>query len=197
MTCNEINCNSIACALCFDCQQFLCLHHVIVHHDTLVERHLSFYERLQDLYEKLHSMNIEQCFHRVREQLVCPSAARLSHLRSIREELVEQLNRFKYEQLNDLRAISRRLSHATPSIDDSEAASINRRLDEIHASIHSLVYGIHMEISNSTVQCRKIFHRKNQHVPRSVLPRSSSWTHGSTENFWKERDDLDERSSLF
>jgi hypothetical protein len=206
MTCNEVNCINISCALCYDCQQSLCLNHVIIHHDTLIERHLSFYEMLQELYHKLHSMSIEQCYHQVFEQLSLNktySSDIIFHLRSIREELIEQLNRFKQKQFHQLQRISYRLYDTKQMINSNEADEIKLKLEQIQLSINSLVYGIHLEMSKTTktIQCRKIFHQKNQSsldkTTDLLLQKSSSWTNGSTENYWKKKNEFDERSSLF
>ena len=206
MTCNEVNCINISCALCYDCQQSLCLNHVIIHHDNLIERHLSFYEILQKLYHKLHSMSIEQCYHQVFEQLslnnTYPSDI-IVHLRSIREELIEQLTKFKRKNFHQLQGISCRLYDTKQMITTSEANDIKIKLEQIQTSVDSLVYGMHLEMSKTTetIQCRKIFHHK---TPSSSeiktdfsLQKSSSWTNGSTENYWKKKIDLDERLSLF
>ncbi|CAF0987081.1 unnamed protein product [Rotaria sordida] len=188
MTCNEVNCINLSCALCYDCQQSLCLNHIIIHHDTFVERHLSFYEILQQLYHKLHSMSIEQCYHQVFEQLSLNhtyTTDTILHLRSIREELIEQL--YDTKQI----------------IDNDEANDIKIKLEQIQTSINSLVYGIHLEMSKTTknIQCRKIFHHKTQSSSDIktdlLLQKSSSWTNGSTENYWKKKNESDERLSLF
>lgn len=205
MTCKEVDCTNNSCALCFDCQQSLCLNHIILHHDALLERHLSFYRNLQQLYGKLHSMSIEQCFHQVVEQISSHehySSNVVLHLRSIREELIEQLNRFKQKQFDQLKQLSQRLSNTQPLLDDQQASEMNSKLEQIRTAINALVYGIDLEMSN-TVQCRKIFHRSNQ-CPDELtteanlpLPKSSSWANGSTEYFWKTDDGVDDRSSLF
>ncbi len=206
MTCSEVNCINLSCALCYDCQQSLCLNHIIIHHDTLIERHLSFYEILQQLYHKLHSMSVEQCYHQVFEQISTNktySSDILHHLRSIREELIEQLNRFKQKQFHQLQRISFRLYDTKQMIDTTEAKDMKNKLEQIQISINSLVYGIHLEMSKTTktIQCRKIFHQKTQ-SPTDVkidllLPKSSSWTNGSTENYWKKKNEFEERLSLF
>jgi len=206
MTCSEVNCINLSCALCYDCQQSLCLNHIIIHHDTLIERHLSFYEILQQLYHKLHSMSVEQCYHQVFEQISTNktySSDIIHHLRSIREELIEQLNRFKQKQFHQLQRISFRLYDTKQMIDTTEANDMKIKLEQIQISINSLVYGIHLEMSKTTktIQCRKIFHQKTQ-SPTDVkidllLPKSSSWTNGSTENYWKKKNEFEERLSLF
>jgi hypothetical protein len=206
MTCNEVNCGNNSCALCYDCQQSLCLNHVIIHHDTLIERHVSFYEILQELYHKLHSMSIEQCYQQVFEQLSLNktySSDIIFHLRSIREELIEQLNRFKQKQFHQLQKISHRLYDKKQMINTTEANDIKLKLEQIQTSINSLVYGIHLEMSKTTktIQCRKIFHQKMQPLLDNktdlLLHKSSSWTNGSTENYWKKKNEFDERLSLF
>ncbi|CAF1037327.1 unnamed protein product [Rotaria sordida] len=206
MTCNEVNCINLSCALCYDCQQSLCLNHIIIHHDTFVERHLSFYEILQQLYHKLHSMSIEQCYHQVFEQLSLNhtyTTDTILHLRSIREELIEQLNKFKQNQFNQLKKISFRLYDTKQIIDNDEANDIKIKLEQIQTSINSLVYGIHLEMSKTTknIQCRKIFRHKTQSSSDIktdlLLQKSSSWTNGSTENYWKKKNESDERLSLF
>ncbi|CAF3871070.1 unnamed protein product [Rotaria sp. Silwood2] len=206
MACYEVNCINLSCALCYDCQQSLCLNHIIIHHNTSIERHLSFYEILQQLYHKLHSMSIEQCYHQAFEQISLNhpySMDTILHLRSIREELMEQLNKFKQKQFNQLKKISIRLYDIKQMINNNEANDIKIKLDQIQISINSLIYGIHLEMSKTTknIQCRKIFHHKIQ--PSSdiktdlLLQKSSSWTNGSTENYWKKKNELDERLSLF
>ncbi|CAF0806458.1 unnamed protein product [Rotaria sp. Silwood1] len=206
MTCNEVNCINLSCALCYDCQQSLCLNHIILHHNTSIERHLSFYEILQPLYHKLHSMSIEQCYHQVFEQLSLNhtySIDTILHLRSIREELIEQLNKFKQKQLNQLKKISFRLYDTKQMINNIEANDIKIKLEQIQTSINSLVYGIHLEVSKTTkqIQCRKIFYHKIQSSSDIktdlLLQKSASWTNGSTENYWKKKNELDERLSLF
>jgi hypothetical protein len=207
MTCNEVNCINLSCALCYDCQQSLCLHHIIIHHDTLIERHLSFYEILQQLYVKLHSMSIERCYHQVFEQLSSNNTYSSDHiifqLRSIREELIEQLNRFKQKQFTYLQKISFRLYDTKQMISHDEANDIKIKLEQIQTSINSLVYGIHLEMSKTTkiIQCRKIFHHTAQSASDTkkdlLLQKSSSWTNGSTENYWTKKNELDERLSLF
>lgn len=203
MTCKEVNCINLSCALCYDCQQSLCLQHIIIHHDTLIERHLSFYEILQELYHKLHSMNIEHCYNQVYEQLSMNKKSSfnlLFQLRLIREELIEQLNRFKRNQFNQLQKISYRLYNIKQMIDKNEANEIKTKLEQIQLSINSLVYGIHLEMSK-TIQCRKIFHHKttlSKDIKTDLLlQKSSSWTNGSTENYWMKKNELDERLSLF
>ncbi len=206
MTCNEVNCINITCALCYHCQQSLCLHHIIIHHDNLIERHLSFYEILQDLYRKLHSMSIERCYHQVLEELSSNETSSVDiivRVRSIREELIEQLNRFKQKQLIQLQKISLRLSETKQMITNEEANDIKMKLEQIQTSINSLVYGMHLELSKTTkqIQCRKIFHHKPQSIEMTnqtnlLLHKSSSWTNGSTENYWMKKNELDERLSL-
>ena len=207
MTCKEVNCINITCALCYHCQQSLCLHHIILHHDILVERHLSFYEILQELYRKLHSMSIERCYHQVLKEVSSNETSSVDiiiHLRSIREELIEQLNRFKQKHFVQLQKISSRLSETKQMITNEEANDINMKLEQIQTSINSLVYGIHLELSKTTkqIQCRKIFHHKTQspemsNQTNSLVQKSSSWTNGSTENYWMKKNELDERLSLF
>ncbi|CAF3333208.1 unnamed protein product [Rotaria socialis] len=206
MTCKEANCKNLSCALCYDCQQSLCLSHIIVHHNRFIERHLSFYEILQQLYHKLHSMSIEQCYKQVFEELSLDrtyAKDTIVHLRAIREELIEQLNKFKLKQFNQLKSISFRLHDTNQMINKKEENEIKIKLEQIQASINSLVYGIHLEISKTTkkVQCRKLFHHKTQSPSEMkadlILQKSSSWTNGSSENFWKKKTELDERLSLF
>ena len=205
MSCKEIDCKNNSCALCFDCQQPLCLNHIILHHDALLERHLAFYRNLQQLYGKLHSMSIEQCFHQVVEQISAHehwSSNLVLHLRSIREELIEQLNRFKRKQFEQLKQLSQRLSDTQPLLDDRQASEMNTKLEQIRTAINSLVYGIDLEMSK-TVQCRKIFHRTNPSPEELnaesnvLLQKSSSWANGSTDYFWKTEERVDEHSSLF
>jgi len=206
MTCNEVNCINLSCALCYDCQQSLCLHHIIIHHNTLIERHLSFYEILQQLYHKLHSMSIERCYHQVFEQLSSnnnSSTDLFLHLRSIREELIERLNRFKQKQFNQLKRISLRLYNTKQLINNDEVNDIKIKLEQIQISINSLVYGIHLDMSKTTkiIQCQKIFHHKTELSTDIktdlLLQKSSSWTNGSTENYWTKKNEFDERLSLF
>ncbi|UJR36763.1 hypothetical protein I4U23_029478 [Adineta vaga] len=206
MMCHEVNCAQSSCALCYDCQQSLCLNHIILHHNTLLQRHLSFYDILQQLYHKLHSMNIEQCYRQVFEQISSEeiySSDGIFHLRAIREELVEQLNRFRQKHFHQLQRISNRLHNTRQRIDTNEADEIQIKLEQIQASINSLVYGIHLEMSQTTktILCRKIFHHKtstrNDTKHDMVLQKSSSWTNGSTENYWKKKLESDEPLSLF
>lgn len=206
MTCKEINCINLSCALCYDCQQSLCLNHIIAHHDSFIGRHLSFYEILQKLYDKLHSMSIEQCYCQVFEQLSANqtySKDSFLHLRAIREELIEQLNKFKQKQFNRLKNISCRLYNVNNMIDQNETDDIKNQLEDIQTSIDSLVYGIHSELSKTTneVQFRKIFHHKTSLSTdinaNFVLQKSSSWTNGSIENYWKKKNEFDDRLSLF
>src|ERR1700722_9748920 len=135
--------------------------------NSLIERHLSFYEILQQLYHKLHSMSIERCYHQVFEELSSNnnySSDIIFQLRSIREELTEQLNRFKQKQFNQLQKISLRLNDTKQMISNDETNDIKIKLEQIQTSINSLVYGIHLDISKTTktIQCRKIFHHKTQ-----------------------------------
>ncbi|CAF1685076.1 unnamed protein product, partial [Adineta ricciae] len=113
MTCNEVNCEKLSCALCYDCQQSLCVDHIIDHHDRVLQRHLSFYDTLRQLYKKLRSMSIEQCYQQVFRQIssdhIYSSDRLLFDLRSIREELIEQLTRFKQKHFYQLQQISGRL----------------------------------------------------------------------------------------
>ena len=132
--------------------------------NSLIERHLSFYEILQQLYHKLHSMSIERCYHQVFEELSSNnnySSDIIFQLRSIREELTEQLNRFKQKQFNQLQKISLRLNDTKQMISNDETNDIKIKLEQIQTSINSLVYGIHLDISKTTktIQCRKIFRR--------------------------------------
>lgn len=207
MTCNEVNCINSTCALCFHCEQSLCLHHIIIHHDTLLERHLSFYNILQQLYQKLHTMSIERCYQQVFEQLSSEnlySSDTIFQLRSIREELIEQLNRFKQRQFNQLQRISLRLYGTKQMLTNDETDDIKIKLEQIQESVNSLVYGINLEMSTMTksIHCRKIFHHKTQasscdsHTDL-LLPKSSSWTNGCTENYWMKKNESDERLSLF
>lgn len=207
MACNEINCINSTCALCFHCERSLCLHHIIIHHDTLLQRHLSFYDILQQLYQKLHTMSIERCYQQVFEQLSSEnlySSDAIFQLRSIREELIEQLNRFKQKQFYQLRRISLRLYATKQMLTNDEANEMRNKLEQIQESINSLVYGIHLEMSTVTksIQCRKIFHHNTQASSYDsqmdlLLPKSSSWTNGCTENYWTKKNDSDERLSLF
>ena len=206
MTCNEINCINLSCALCYDCQQSLCLQHIIIHHDKFIERHLSYYEILQQLYSKLYSMNIEHCYKQVFNELLLNKSCSIDiilQLHSIREELIEQLNRFKQKQFNQLQKISLRLSNIKQMINNDEANNINIELEQIKNSINSLVYGIHLDISKTTktIQCRKIFYHKIQNdldnKKTLLVQKSASWTNGSTENYWMKKNEFDERLSLF
>ena len=206
MTCKEVNCTNLSRALCYDCQQSLCLNHIIMHHNASIERHLSFYETLQLLYDKLQSMSIERCYHQVFEQLLSNQTCSLDmifHLRLIREELIEQLNKFKQKQFNQLQKISFRLYDTKQMINNNEANDIKIKLEHIQTLINSLVYGIHLEMSQTTktVRCRKIFHHE---APSSSdidtdlqVQKSSSWTNGCAEGYWKKKTELDERLSLF
>lgn len=204
MTCKEINCRNLSCALCHDCQQSLCLHHIIVHHNQLHEEQLEFFEILRNLYEKLHSMSIERCYNQVFEQIslnkIC-SMDLILQLRSIREELTEQLNRFKQKQLHRLQKISFQLSNRKQMFNENELNNVKEQLEEIQTSIYSLVYGIHVEMSK-TIELRKIFHHKtssNHSLKNDAdvpLRKSSSWTSGLTDNYWTKKAELDERLSL-
>lgn len=207
MTCNEVNCINSTCALCFHCEQALCLHHIIIHHDTLLERHLSFYNILQQLYQKLHTMSIERCYQQVFEQLSSEnlySSNTIFQLRAVREELIEQLNRFKQRQFHRLQRISLRLYGTKQMLTNDELNDIKIKLEQIQESINSLVYGINLEMSivTKSINCRKIFHHKTQasscdtHTDL-LLPKSSSWTNGCTENYWAKKNESDERLSLF
>jgi hypothetical protein len=152
-------------------------------------------------------MNIEHCYHQVFEQLssneTSSSSDIIFHLRSIREELIEQLNRFKQKQFLQLQKISLRLKEIKQMITNEEANDIKIKLEQIQTSINSLVYGIHLELSKTTnkIQCRKIFHHKTQSTENNqtnlLLKKSSSWTNGSTENYWTKKNEFDERLSLF
>ncbi|CAF0992540.1 unnamed protein product [Adineta steineri] len=207
MTCKEVNCINLCCALCYDCQQSLCLNHIIIHHDTILERHLSFYEILQQLYRKLHSMSIEQCYNQALEQLSSNnntySSDIILHLRSIRQELIEQLNKFKQKQFYQLQRISYRLYNTKQMIDTNEANDIKIKLEQIQITINSLVYGIHLDMSKTTktIQCKKIFHYKTSISSdielNLLLQKSSSFPNGFTENDWKKNNEFDERLSLF
>jgi hypothetical protein len=150
-------------------------------------------------------MSIERCYHQVFEQLSSNKTISLDiiyQLRSIREELIEQLNRFKQKQFLQLQKISLRLYETKQMITNDEANDIKIKLEQIQTSINSLVYGIHLELSKTTtkIQCRKIFHHKTQSEDNQtnlLLQKSSSWTNGSTENYWTKKNELDERLSLF
>jgi hypothetical protein len=151
-------------------------------------------------------MSIERCYRQVFEQLSSNknySSDLIIHLRSIREELIEQLNRFKQKQFNQLQKISFRLYDTKQMISNDELNDIKIKLEQIQTSINSLVYGIHLEISKTpkTIQCRKIFHHKTQSTSDIktdlLLQKSLSWTNGSTENYWTKKNELDERLSLF
>lgn len=207
MTCNESNCRNLSCALCYDCQQSLCLQHIILHQNQLHEEQLAFYEILRQLYDKLHSMNIERCYHQVFEQISLSKTYSIDliiQLRSIREELIEQLNRFKQKQLHRLQKISCQLSNGKQMLSENELNDVKQKLEHIQTSIYSLVYGIHVEMSK-TIQIRKIFHHKTTTTTSSStdslknndqLHRSSSWTNGLTDNYWTKKNELDERLSL-
>ena len=165
MICNESNCKNVSCALCFHCQRSVCLHHIIDHHQHLIERHASFYPILMNLYEKLQSMSIDQCFHQVIQR--CSSKIDRSssidfirQLHSIREELIEQLNDFKQEQFKRLKEISQQLSTSDSWLNDDEFQMIKIKFEDIRSSINSLVYGIHLEMSNE-INCRKIFRQSS------------------------------------
>jgi hypothetical protein len=151
-------------------------------------------------------MSIERCYHQVLEELSSNETSSVDiivRVRSIREELIEQLNRFKQKQLIQLQKISLRLSETKQMITNEEANDIKMKLEQIQTSINSLVYGMHLELSKTTkqIQCRKIFHHKPQSIEMTnqtnlLLHKSSSWTNGSTENYWMKKNELDERLSL-
>ena len=190
MTCNEVNCEKFSCALCYDCQQSLCVDHIIDHHNSALQRHLSFYDTLRQLYKKLRSMSIEQCYQQVFRQISSDhiySSDRLLlfDLRSIREELIEQLTRFKQKHFYQLQQISGRLHDRKQMMDSAEASDVQVKLEEIQSSINSLTYGIHLDMCEATrrVQCRKIFHhersmRESVKSGEMLLQKSSSWTTG-------------------
>jgi len=151
-------------------------------------------------------MSIERCYHQVFEQLSSNnnySSDLFFHLRSIREELIERLNRFKQKQFNQLKRISLRLYNTKQMISNNEANDIKIKLEQIQTTINSLVYGIHLEMSKTTktIQCQKIFHHKTELSTDIktdlLLQKSSSWTNGSTENYWTKKNEFDERLSLF
>lgn len=206
MTCNEANCINLSCALCYDCQQSLCLNHIINHHNSFLERHLSFYEVVQQLYQKLRSMSIDQCYQNAFEKLSSNHTCSIDimlHLRSIREELIEKLNKFKQNKFHELQTISLRLYNTNQMINSTEANDIKIKLEQIETSVNSLVYGIHLEISPTTKQihCRKIFHHISESsfdvTTNLPVQKSSSWTNESIGNYWKNKNEFDERLSLF
>ncbi|CAF4688674.1 unnamed protein product, partial [Rotaria magnacalcarata] len=68
-------------------------------------------------------MGIEQCYKQVFEELSLDhtyAKETILHLRSTREELIEQLNKFKLKQFNQLKNISFRLHDTNQMINKNE-----------------------------------------------------------------------------